>query len=434
MTSTLSKNPQRFVLFSVFFSARAYYPVLAVLFLDLGLTLEQFVLLNMVWALCIVLFEVPSGALADTFGRRRLLLAASALMALEMLCLLLAPRQGGTTLLLLCLLNRICSGLSEACASGADEALAYDSLPEQERDAAWQTLLAKALRWRALGFVVAMLLGGFLYDAAAINRLLPEALAVSTDLAMRLPVLLVFLQSLVCLALCWRMVEPPGRPPQGKWRQVLSLTAETAAWLVRHPSLWAVVLMGVFLDALVRNFATINSSYYRLIELPEWSFGLVGALVGVLGWYVPSLAQAAQRHLSTWGQFAALMLVTALSFIALAQAWPYWGLLPALVLFALLGALGFVLSTLLHQAADSQRRATLLSVKGLLFNLGYGLASLGFASLLAAMPQTHPESQLQAALLWQLPLVLIGGLALLAWAYKPLQAASHWRAENKPKP
>ena len=65
---------------------------------------------------------MPSGALADTWGRRNLLVTAALLMIIEMLCLVVAPVQGGSILMALCVLNRLCSGLSEACASGADEA------------------------------------------------------------------------------------------------------------------------------------------------------------------------------------------------------------------------------------------------------------------------------------------------------------------------
>src|SRR6478735_2072216 len=113
MKQDLSKNANRYVIFSVFFTARAYYPVLAILFLDLGLNLDQFVFLNLIWAATIFLFEVPSGALADTIGRRRLLITASVLMTIEMLCLLFAPHDGGIVLLSMCVINRICSGLSE---------------------------------------------------------------------------------------------------------------------------------------------------------------------------------------------------------------------------------------------------------------------------------------------------------------------------------
>ena len=58
------------------------------------------------------------------------------------------------------------------------------------------------------------------------------------------------------------------------------------------------VLTGLVLDAVVRNFATINSSYYRLIDLPEWSFGIVGAGLGLAGIAVPSLAKYLNQSLS----------------------------------------------------------------------------------------------------------------------------------------
>jgi hypothetical protein len=50
---------------------------LAVWFTDHRLKLEQYVLLNVVWTAAIVLFEVPSGALADVIGRKRLLVSYS---------------------------------------------------------------------------------------------------------------------------------------------------------------------------------------------------------------------------------------------------------------------------------------------------------------------------------------------------------------------
>src|SRR5512133_1085136 len=91
--ASLSRLPniRLFVAFRVVFNARFYYPVFTVLFLDFGLSLEQFALLNAVWALTIVLAEVPSGALADLLGRKRLLVTTSLLMIAEMSLLAFVP-------------------------------------------------------------------------------------------------------------------------------------------------------------------------------------------------------------------------------------------------------------------------------------------------------------------------------------------------------
>lgn len=415
----LSGNPRRFVLFTVFYNARAYYPVLAILFIDLGLTLDQFVLLNLIWAATIFLFEVPSGALADTIGRKKLLVTAAVLMIVEMLCLLLAPRDGGMMLFGLCVLNRICSGLSEACASGADEALAYDSLAETDRAESWDKLLATTMRWRSVGMVIAMVLGGVIYDPNSLNRLLPDHLHVTADLAHRLPVVVVLCQGLACLAITLRMVEPPRHLAHEAGKSCTSairLTLETARWVFTHPKTLVVVVIGLAIDSIVRNFATITSSYYRLIELPEWSYGVIGAAIGLLGWFVPAVAKRLNSRFGTLTNLGIAAGVSLLGLAALVPAWPLFGVLPGMLLMTTLGYLGFTISRALHREADSSRRATVLSVKGLAFNLGYGLFSLGFSRLLAGFPDEPAGAALRAALFWQVPAFALAILLLFTWA------------------
>src|ERR1700742_2448258 len=98
VTKTMSdadRNWRRFVLFRVLFNSRFYYPVLAVLFLDLGLSATEYTLLNFAWALAIVFTDLPAGVLADRIGRRPLVIAAASFMVLEMSLLSAAPRNGG---------------------------------------------------------------------------------------------------------------------------------------------------------------------------------------------------------------------------------------------------------------------------------------------------------------------------------------------------
>jgi len=156
-------NKQTFILFRVLFNCRLYYPIFTVLFLDYGITLEEFSLLNVIWAISIVIFEVPSGALADIVGRRRFVIFSAFLMILEMLILLLAPRYSSSVFWIL-LINRILSGLAEACASGADEALTYDSLQSSDKDKEWATLIKTSMTYQSIGMLITMLLGAFLYD------------------------------------------------------------------------------------------------------------------------------------------------------------------------------------------------------------------------------------------------------------------------------
>src|SRR6201997_44667 len=88
-----------------------------------------------------------------------------------MLLLLLAPQNGGLTLFLFCLANRVLSGIAEGMASGADEALVFDSLAERNRSSEWPQVLAQVMRWQSVGMVIAMLVGGAVYDPAFMTRM-----------------------------------------------------------------------------------------------------------------------------------------------------------------------------------------------------------------------------------------------------------------------
>ncbi len=145
--------------FRVLFNSRFYYPVLAVMFLDLGLSAMQYTVLNFAWAIAIVCADVPAGVLADRIGRKPLVVGATLCMVVEMLLLAVAPLNGGLVLFLVCLANRVVSGIAEGLTNGADEALVFDSLAERNRSSEWPDVLNQVTRWQSVGMVIAMLVG-----------------------------------------------------------------------------------------------------------------------------------------------------------------------------------------------------------------------------------------------------------------------------------
>jgi hypothetical protein len=265
--------------------------------------------------------------------------------------------------------------------------------------------MATAMRWRSAGYLVAMTLGALLYDPSWWNHLTPDAFHVDIDIARRLPVLLVLLQAIACLWIALRFEETakPSDHAGGRCRAALSLTIRTAAYAFTTKSIAIVLIGGLLIDAVARNFATINSEYYRLIGIPAWAFGFIGSMVAVTNWFIPSIAAAVNQRFKTTTSLALGGAAAAIALILLIPAWPWAGLLPAMFLMTMLGFVGFTVSRFLHGIAESHQRATLLSVKGLAFNLGYGAYSLIFSLMLAGIHQggTSGTPPFQQALLWQ---------------------------------
>jgi MFS family permease len=422
------RNRRRFIAFRVLFNARFYYPVLAILFLDLGLSATEYTLLNFVWAIVIVVAEVPSGALADRIGRRPLIVGAGICMVLEMLILLVAPLNGGLTLLLFCLANRALSGIAEAMASGADESLAYDSLAAESRSGEWPDVLASVMHWQALRMLIAMLVGAAVYDPQLINRALAflgSAVRIEQDQALRLPILLNLASAIGVLWLALGMREP-GRPatsvPHRKSGAAHDIAA-AGAWILATPVALFAILGGVLIDSVIRVFLTFGSAYYRLIDLPEASFGLIGAAMAGLGMVVSPIAARLVRTGSLLRNYAILAALTLAGLAGVALRIPLWGVAFAIPLAAAMTALGMIVSNTLNAHVASARRATVLSFKGLVFNLGYGFASLLFALALRAMRDGGSADEAFAGALTVLPLWLLFTLLLLAFAFRRQQAA-----------
>ena len=276
------RNWRRFVLFRVLFNSRFYYPVLAVLFLDLGLSATQYTLLNFAWALAIVCTDLPAGALADRLGRRPLIVAAAVAMVIEMAVLCVAPAGGGTVLFLLCLMNRLLSGVAEGLASGADEALVFDSLAESGRSAEWPQVLDQVTRWQSVGMVVAMLVGGAIYDPGFMNRItgaLGWSGGFTQGTTLRFPVYLNLITAVLTLVVALSLREQSRKSTRGssviddrslpRKENAIGLVLTAGAWTAHTPLALFVILAGLLLDSVIRLFLTFSSSYFRLIDLPR---------------------------------------------------------------------------------------------------------------------------------------------------------------------
>jgi len=393
--SKYPRNVRLFVLFRMLFNARFYYPVFAVMFLDYGLTMSEFALLNVAWAVAIVGLEVPSGALADRYGRSLLVKLACALMVLEMALIAFVPVGNHALVLGAFLLNRILSGAAEALASGADEALAYDSLVEVGMQSEWPRILEVMMRWQAVAFTVAMLVGAAVFDSIlmqTITGMMGMEGEISKSLTMRLPVILTLGSSLVVFVACLNLREAKLVTHQetAETSGTLDLMRQAGGWILRSPAVLALLLVGLLHDSFTRVFLTVGSEYYRLIKLPEFSFGVIGSVFAAMGFVLPILSRKLAENKAQGFNFTVVAILNALGLLGLGLAWPYFGLMFPLLMRVGMGFMNFFMSHYLNQLVDSRHRATVLSFRGLTFNLGYGVMLLVYAGIYQSHGQRAP--------------------------------------------
>lgn len=431
----LADNARWFVWFRVLFNCRFYYPIFTILFLDLGLTIGEFAGLNVLWAATIVVAEVPSGALADQLGRRRLVVWASWLMVAEMLTLCLMPVGNRDWVLALFVANRILSGLAEAAASGADEALTYDSFPEVERAVQWPRVMAKLSRWSSVGFMISSISGSMLYDHELVSGVLekfglPE---VTKAWTMKVPLVMNLVTAFACVLVVRRMVEPGmgGGARKAVFGEELRVAVgrivESGRWIWRsQAALWLIVI-GVVFDSIIRLFLTVASNFYRLVQIEERWYGVIGVVMAMLGLVTAGLMERLSTRHDARFNFAWLAVAVFVGLLGAAAAVPGWGgVVLVLPLMMAIRFLHFFLSHYMNEVIDSERRATVLSFRGLTMNLAYGVMTLLFAMQTQVITrqtgwEQDDERVFAKALLWW-PGWFVGALAVallaLAWRFR----------------
>ena len=413
-------NIPGFLLFRVFFNARFYYPVFALMFLQFGLNLSQFSLSNLIWAVAIVSLEVPSGALADVVGRKKLVVLAAFLMILEMVVLLVATPEPGPLLLALFCLNRFLSGAGEAMASGADEALAYDTLREHGLEDRWGEVLEWLNRLSSLAFFIAMLVGAAVFDPELLNRVLgwfnahPNLTAADT---LKLPLWLTLGNAVISLlaALSLKPLQAEsGASKRGQrpWKKAM----EVGKSLLTRKNVLVVILAVVLFDQTARASLTMSSNTLAAYGIEPGWFGVISAGFALLGFFVAGPARKIAEGQSQQFVFWLLVSLSLLGLTGQAGSRGLGGLFFLGLLSVVMNLVQFFSSFFLNKLSESEERATLLSFKGLMSNVGFGVVSLYYALVSGLMATEQSKDYLRS--LYSLPLYFAVGVFLFLIVYR----------------
>lgn len=162
---SIKRNTLVFLL-SNFLVSVAYslpHSILTVILLAKGLSLSQILIIQSAYSIAIVLFEFPSGLLADNYSRKNLY-SLSKLFLIIMFLIVLFSNQ-----FYLIFAAWFCYGIAAALDSGTLDAYIINQLKLAHREAELRKFLALSNRLEIVGILLGSSLGGILYHFIGIN-------------------------------------------------------------------------------------------------------------------------------------------------------------------------------------------------------------------------------------------------------------------------
>lgn len=354
-------------------------PVLVLTQVERGLGLAEIGLVFTAYGLTTVLLELPTGGVADSFGRRPVLVAAAVLQA-GMAFIWFASDS-----YILFVVAAVVGGVGRALSSGPLEAWYVDTIHEIEADAPIRSGLAGGEVTGGLGLALGSL------SVTAITFIPGIASDVAVFSTVRLPSLIAAVVAILN-AIAIAVLISERRPVAGSVRAAVAevpVVMKRALDISRRPGpirllLGAGVLMGLafaavelFYQPLFREMVDNTASATRLFGVLAVGLALASAAGAGVASRVP---EGGRIHPGQVG--AVSLLITAAAVVGLSLSTTV--LLGAMFFIGLYAVAGFAhpfSQQILHAGVSSSERATMLSGWSLSFQVGVLITGLGLAQV-----------------------------------------------------
>lgn len=361
-----------------------FYLHISTLFLQQqrGLSLLQISTIESAVVGTIFLAEVPTGIIADRIGRKWTLVMWSLFLMIGELMFLFSETYPQFLLMSLFI------GIGHAFGSGARDALVYDSLPAENREAQMQRVIGRINSWGQLAFFFSPILGGLIVGDLPLERvqaaiaLTAGALAVGTLLALTL------------------------REPETEWQaerpNTLAIFRSGLAELRGSAVLRRITLISVLTTPFTGLLIiTLAPPYLEQHGVSPFAIGMALSMGSLLAAFTQRYAYRVEAWLGAGRGLMLLLLLPGVSYLLLALiAGPVAAWLVTVWMYATSDMRAPLLSAYQNAHISSRSRATTLSLMSM------------FISLFAAV-----MGPLYAALgTYSLPLafVVMGGVIVLA--------------------
>ena len=340
-----------------------YVHAVALLLLARGLTLVQISLIESIMIFTIFVMEVPTGLLADRVGRKWSIFASTVLLASAEFIFIFARSFEWYVFIALL------TGIGFAFASGAVEALVYDSLPSENREDAMKRAMGRVNSYSLIAFVVAPIIGGLIIGDAAVENFIP---------AIALTVVALLVGALVCLTLR----EPVVDSSEAKTSS-MTLLRDGVQLLRHHQRLRRLVMLIVFTTPITSSLiTTLGPPYLTENDAAPFMAGVVLSLGSLLAAFTTRYAYKLEEWLGQARAIALLILLPgAMYWLLAAVAGPAAIVLVMILMLGINDMKAPLFSAYQNALIESKNRATVLSLINMFLNLFVALAAPLFTAI-----------------------------------------------------
>ncbi|MFH0929599.1 MAG: MFS transporter [Candidatus Aenigmatarchaeota archaeon] len=319
------------------------YAVYVLLFKMAGLTLMDISMLLAIWSGFTLVFEVPSGALADKWNRKYMLILGLISKAVGFGIWIFANN------FVMFALGFVCWGLGSAFYSGTQEALLFDNLRIFRKTGSYEKVIGRARFYSNLAIGTSVLLGGFIASY-------------SFDLVLILSSLMML--AAIVPVLSFREIRAKKTPSEElKYFQLIKRAVKAS---LNNRTLMRMVFYSVVVFSFIGTLNEYEQLYFSWLDIPVSFFGVAAVTiiaVDAIG------SRFAYKFKKRFDNVDFIYILSSLSgiFLIISVSFKTLLLMPFFILAFFFTSVGLVFSDAkLQREIRTHQRATIMSIKSFL--------------------------------------------------------------------
>lgn len=353
-------------------------PIIVLFYEDHGLGLQDVFILKSVYSVAAVALEIPSGYLADVWGRKKCLVSGCFLFFGGYLC------YSCTNTFEAFILAELLLGIGQTLVNGADSALLYDTTAHYKKE---------NLYMRYEGRIT--MIGNF---AEAVAGILGGLLAVSS---LRYPFYGQVVIAFIGIPAAFSLKEYAGKTQvQNPVNEILRIIKYA---LITNKKLCYNILFSGVIGAATLTMAWFVQPFLIDLETPTEYFGIIWTVLNLTVGIAALYSDRIERYFGIQKTSLLILFFIIGGYVALAYNLSYWGLAVLFIFYLFRGFATPILKGYINQMTFSEMRATVLSIRNFVIRLI-------FAAVTPFIGWLNDMYSLRAALLVSAAVFFIPGL------------------------